>query len=55
LTAEVYLSDYRQVGMVKLHFKMRIVSVGASVERAFDAMQTNVTIDACLFEPPVEP
>lgn len=55
LTAEVYLSDYRQVGTVKLHFKMRIVSVGASVERAFDAMQTNVTIDACLFEPPAEP
>jgi len=55
LTAEVFLSDYRQVGTVKLHYKMRIVSVGASVERSFDAMQTNVTIDDCLFEAPATP
>ena len=55
VTAEVFLSDYRQVGTVKLHFKMRILSVGASVERTFDAMQTNVTIDDCLFEAAATP
>ncbi len=54
VTAEVYLSDYRQVGTVKLHHAIRIASVGASIERIFDAMQTNVSIDACLFEPPAE-
>ena len=52
LTAEVFLSDYRQVGRVKLHHRMVVSSVGASMERTFDAMQTNVTIDDCLFERP---
>ncbi|MCH2136782.1 MAG: outer membrane lipoprotein-sorting protein [Phycisphaerales bacterium] len=52
VTSELTLSDYRPVGGVLLNHVMIVSNLGASFERRFDAMQIDVSIDPCLFEPP---
>jgi hypothetical protein len=52
VTDEVFLEVYRPVGAVTLNHVTRVSRLGRVVVRTFDAMQTNVTIDPCLFELP---
>lgn len=52
---EIYLSDYRQVGPVKVAFGTRIAVARSSVQITVEAMQANVAIPDCLFVPPPGP
>ena len=52
VTSELMLLDYRPVGGVLLNHVMIVSNLGASFERRFEAIQVDVTIDPCLFEPP---
>ena len=54
VTDEVFLEDYRPVGAVTLNHVTRVSRIGRVLVRTFEAMQTNVTIDQCLFEAPEE-
>jgi hypothetical protein len=52
---EIYLSNYTQVGPVKVAFKTRIGVARSSVQITVEAMQANVSIPDCLFVPPAGP
>ena len=55
MPAELSLSDYRQVGDVKLPFVTHVSMGRGGVSIIMDAMQANSVIPSCLFDPPAGP
>ena len=55
LPTEMYMSDYREIGGVKVAFATSIGVGRSSVTITIEAMQANVDIPSCLFEPPPGP
>jgi hypothetical protein len=52
---EIFLTDYRQVGPVKVAFGTTISFARSGVQITLEAMQANVAISECLFAPPAGP
>ncbi|MDG2476558.1 MAG: hypothetical protein P8M32_01510 [Phycisphaerales bacterium] len=52
---EMYMSDYRDIGGVKVAFATAIGVGRSGVTITIEAMQANVDIPSCLFEPPSGP
>jgi hypothetical protein len=55
IPTEMYMSDYRDVGGVQVAFATTIGVGRSSVTITIEAMQINVSIPSCLFEPPPGP
>ncbi|MDP7029113.1 MAG: hypothetical protein QF733_02725 [Phycisphaerales bacterium] len=52
---EMYMSDYRQVGPVRIAVDSTVAIGRNRIRIVMDAMQANVEIPACLFDPPTGP
>jgi hypothetical protein len=52
IPTEIYPADYREVGSVMVPFETTMALLRSRMRITMHAMQTNVDLPACLFEPP---